>query len=76
MLADQPAYRLVFRGCSAGWRPMIVDEGFASLSIGRYCSIAAYSMIVLGNHVTAAATTPTRSPCCMTTGRPRRPGSA
>ena len=37
--------------------PMIVDEHAANLVIGRYCSIAAFSTIVLGNHTTSTATT-------------------
>ena len=44
-------------GAHSYGRPMIVDEQSANLIIGRYCSIAAFSTIVLGNHTTTTATT-------------------
>jgi len=38
-------------------RPMLVDESSAMLTIGKYCSIAGFSTIVLGNHTMNTATT-------------------
>ncbi len=44
-------------GAHSYGRPTVVDEESANLTIGRYCSIAGFSTIVLGNHVTGTATT-------------------